>query len=302
MEESRVKLGDEVQAAQLKSRPVVALESAIITHGLPRPLNLETARLAEATVRQEGAVPATIAVLHGVPRVGLSDAELQELAQNDGAVKASSRDLGTALARRRTAGTTVAATMRLAHRAGIGVFATGGIGGVHRGAAETWDVSADLTELARTPLAVVCAGAKSILDLPRTLEVLETQSVPVVGYGTDEFPAFYVRSSGLSLAARVDSPQEAAALCREHWSCGGAGIVLAQPLDAALALKPDEFGVALAEAEMQAGAENVRGPALTPFLLARLAEITGGRTLRANQALVVANARLAAQVARALVE
>jgi pseudouridine-5'-phosphate glycosidase len=302
MEESRVKLSAEVHAAQFHGRPVVALESAIITHGLPRPLNLETARLAEAAVRQEGAVPATIAVLQGVPRAGLSDTELQELAQNDGAVKASSRDLGMALARRRTAGTTVAATMRLAHWARIRAFATGGIGGVHRGATETWDVSADLPELARTPVAVVCAGAKSILDLPRTLEVLETQSVPVVGYGTDEFPAFYVRSSGLLLAARVDSPQEAAALCREHWSCGGAGIVLAQPLDVALALEPNEFGAALAEAERQAAAENVRGPALTPFLLARLAEITGGRTLRANQALVVANARLAAQVARALVE
>jgi pseudouridine-5'-phosphate glycosidase len=180
------------------------------------------------------------------------------------------------------------------------VFATGGIGGVHRGATQTWDVSADLAELARTPVAVVCAGAKSILDLPRTLEVLETLSVPVVGYGTDEFPAFFVRSSGLPLPARVDSPDQAAALLAAHWSLGGAGAVLAQPLGAAAALGADEFEAALAEAERQAAAQGVRGPALTPFLLARLAEITGGRTLRANQALVLANARLAARVALAL--
>jgi pseudouridine-5'-phosphate glycosidase len=190
--------------------------------------------------------------------------------------------------------------MRLAHRAGIRLFATGGIGGVHRGAAETWDVSADLAELARTPVAVVCAGAKSILDLPRTLEVLETLAVPVVGYGTQEFPAFYVRSSGLALGARADSPSEAARLLVEHWSLGGAGIVLAEPLAAAAALDRDDFEAALAEADRQAAAQGVRGPALTPFLLARLAEITGGRTLKANRALILANARLAAQVARAL--
>jgi pseudouridine-5'-phosphate glycosidase len=287
-----------VAAALRDGRPVVALESTLIAHGLPRPLNLETARLAESVVHQEGAVPATIAVLRGVPTAGVSDAEIHELAESDGVLKASSRDLGRATAQKRTAATTVAATMRLAHRAGIKLFATGGIGGVHRGAAETWDVSADLTELAHTPVAVVCAGAKSVLDLPRTLEVLETYSVPVVGYGTDEFPAFYVRSSGLPVPARVDSPEEAAVLCRDHWSLGGAGLVLTQPLDAAAALEPGELAAALAEAERQAVAQGVRGPALTPFLLARLAEITGGRTLRANQALIVANARLAARVAR----
>ncbi|HKI38315.1 MAG TPA: pseudouridine-5'-phosphate glycosidase [Gemmataceae bacterium] len=289
----------EVAAALRDSRPVVALESTLIAHGLPRPLNLETARLAEDVVRQEGGVPATIAVLRGVPTIGLGAAELQELAEADGVLKASTRDLATAVAKKRTAATTVAATMWLAHRAGIKVFATGGIGGVHRGAAETGDVSADLTELARTPVAVVCAGAKSILDLPRTLEMLETLSVPVVGYETDEFPAFYVRSSGLPLPARVDSPDEAAALLSAHWALGRAGVVLARPLDT-LALGWEEFEAALAEAERQAARQGVRGPALTPFLLARLAEITGGRTLRANQALIVANARLAAQVARAL--
>jgi pseudouridylate synthase len=290
----------EVAAALRDGRPVVALESTLIAHGLPRPLNLDTARRAEAVVRQEGAVPATIAVLRGVPTIGLTDVELQGLAGADGVLKASSRDLAVVVAQKRTAATTVAATMRLAERAGIRVFATGGIGGVHRGAAQTWDVSADLGELARTPVAVVCAGAKSILDLPRTLEVLETLSVPVVGYCTDDFPAFYVRSSGLPLAARVDSPAEAAALLAARWALGGAGVVLAQPLGAAAALELEDFETALTEAERQAAAQGVRGPALTPFLLARLAEITGGRTLRANQALIVANARLAAQVAGAL--
>jgi pseudouridine-5'-phosphate glycosidase len=290
----------EVASARRDGRPVVALESTLIAHGLPRPLNLETARAAEAAVRAEGAVPATIAVLRGVPTVGLSDGELQALAGADGVLKASSRDLAAAVAQKRTAATTVAATMLLAHRAGVRVFATGGIGGVHRGLAETWDVSADLAELARTPVAVVCAGAKSILDLRRTLEVLETMAVPVVGYGTDEFPAFYVGSSGLPLTARVDSSAEAAALLAARWALGGAGVVLAQPLGAGLALESAEFETALAEAESRAAARGVSGPELTPFLLARLAEITGGRTLTANRALIVANAQLAARIARAL--
>jgi pseudouridine-5'-phosphate glycosidase len=295
-----LKISPEVAGAKSKGRPVVALESTLIAHGLPRPLNLETARLAEAAVREEGAVPATIAVMRGVPTAGLSDDELRELAESDDVMKASSRDLAIAIAQRRTAATTVAATMRLAFVANIKVFATGGIGGVHRGAAETWDVSADLAALARNPVAVVCAGAKSILDLPRTLEVLETLSVPVVGYGTDEFPAFYVRSSGLRLTARADTPEEAADICRSHWKLFDNGLVLAQPVDAAAALRAEDFETAFAEAERQAAANGVRGPALTPFLLGRLAEITEGRSLRANQALIVANARLAARVATAL--
>jgi pseudouridine-5'-phosphate glycosidase len=298
--EPRVRVQGEVRRALREGRPVVALESSIISHGLPRPFNLETARLVEAAVREEGAVPATVAVMSGVAHLGLSERQLQELAETDGVMKASSRDLAAAVARKRTAATTVAATLRLVAHHGIMVFATGGIGGVHRGAAETWDVSADLNELARRSVAVVCAGAKSILDLPRTLEVLETLSVPVVGYGTDEFPAFYVRSSGLRPSARADTPEEAAALCREHWRLSGQGVVLAQPVDAAAALEPGEFKAALAEAERQAAAMAVRGPELTPFLLAQLAVLTGGRTLRANQALVVANARLAARVAAAL--
>ncbi len=300
MKPEGIRCGADVAAARARGGAVVALESTLIAHGLPWPLNLETARLAEATVRDEGAVPATIAVMRGVPTAGLTDDELRELAQGAGVLKASSRDLAVAVAQRRTAATTVAATMRLAVGAGIDVFATGGLGGVHRGATETWDVSADLTALSHEPVAVVCAGAKSVLDLPRTLEVLETLAVPVVGYGTDEFPAFYVPSSGLRLAARADRPEQAADICRAHWSLSGKGVVLAQPIDPAAALGADEFETAFAEAERRAAAADIRGPALTPFLLARLAEITGGRSLRANQALIVANARLAARLAKAL--
>jgi pseudouridine-5'-phosphate glycosidase len=287
----------EVDDALRTGQPVVALESTLIAHGLPWPLNLETGRAAEAAVRAEGAVPATIAVWRGRPTVGLTEAELEELAQSENVLKASRRDLAPAIFQARTAATTVAGTMFLAHHAGIRVFATGGIGGVHRGTEHTWDVSADLVELARTPVAVVCAGAKSILDLPRTLEVLETQGVPVVGYGTSEFPAFYLRSSGEPVNVRVDSPREAATLLATHWELDGGGVVLAQPLPAEVALAAVELESALARAEEQARAAGVRGRALTPFLLARLAELTDGHTLRANRALVVANARLAAQVA-----
>jgi pseudouridylate synthase len=289
----------EVAEAVKVGRPVVALESTLIAHGLPWPLNLETAQAAEAAVREEGAVPATIAVCRGRPTVGLSEDELEELSQSQEVLKASRRDLAIAVAQKRTASTTVAATMFLAHQAGIRLFATGGIGGAHR-EANPWDISADLVELARTPVAVVCAGAKSILDIPRTLEILETQGVPVVGYGTDEFPAFYVQTSGEPVTARVNTPREAAELIETHWRLGGAGIVLAQPVLAQVALEPDEFTVALTTAERQAVGVGVRGKELTPFLLGRLAEITRGQTLRANHALVISNARLAAQVATAL--
>jgi pseudouridine-5'-phosphate glycosidase len=291
-----------VAAALAAGRPVVALESTLIAHGLPRPLNLETALAAEAAVRAGGAVPATIAVWHGRPAVGLGRAELEALAQGGDVLKASRRDLAAAVAGGRTAATTVAATMFLAHQAGIRLFATGGIGGAHRGDGRPWDVSADLGELARTPVAVVCAGAKSILDIPRTLEILETEGVPVLGFGTEDFPAFYLHSSGEAVSSRVDTPGQAAALLAAHWQMGGAGVVLAQSLAEEVALEPGEFAAALARAEQLAEAAGVRGPALTPFLLARLAEITQGKTLRANRALVLANARLAAQVAGALAE
>jgi pseudouridine-5'-phosphate glycosidase len=296
-----VQCGPEVAAALRQGRPVVALESTLIAHGLPWPTNLETARAAEEAVCAEGAVPATVAVWHGRPTAGLDAEQVEYLARAEGVRKASRRDLAAAVAQGACAATTVAATMALAHVVGIRVFATGGIGGVHpRAPGEPEDVSADLYELARTPVAVVCAGAKSILDLPATLEVLETLGVPVVGYATETFPAFYVASSGLPVSARVESPAEAAALLRAHWALGGAGVVLAQPLPAAEAVDAGLMVVALKEAHAEAAARGVRGAALTPFLLARLAERTHGRTLRANQALIVANARLAARVAAAL--
>ncbi len=293
-------LHPEVDEAVREGRPVVALESTLIAHGLPWPVNLETARAAERAVRAEGAVPATVAVWQGRPKVGLREGELEGLARSHGVLKASRRDLGLAIAQRRTAATTVAATMFLAHLAGIRLFATGGIGGAHRDTGQPWDISADLLELARTPVAVVCAGAKSILDIPRTLEILETQGVPVVGYGTEEFPAFYMRSSGEPVSARVDTPREAADLLRAHWTLQGGGVVLAQPMPEERSLPPDEFERALAEVEGRAAGAGVRGKELTPFLLARLAEVTRGKTLEVNQALVLANARLAAQVAREL--
>jgi pseudouridine-5'-phosphate glycosidase len=289
----------EVADAIRQRQPVVALESTLISHGLPWPWNLETAHLAEAAVRSEGAVPATIAVIEGRPTVGLSVDELRRLAQSQNVIKASRRDLACAVARRLTAATTVAATMLLAHQAGIRLFATGGIGGAHRDT-HPWDISADLTELAKTPVAVVCAGAKSILDIPRTLEILETQSVPVVGFGTDQFPAFFIPTSGEPIQSRVDTAEQAAELLRVHWQLGGAGIVVAQPVDPNVALQPDAFLHALSSAEHEAMGVGIRGKQLTPFLLGRLAEITGGQTLKANHALVIANARLAARIAHEL--
>ena len=291
-------VSDEVRAAVVSRRPVVALESTLIAHGLPWPVNLETARESEAVVRAGGAVPATIAVLDGVPTVGLSAAQLERLAQAPGVRKASRRDLAAAVALKQTAATTVSATMALAHAAGVRVFATGGLGGAHRGD-EAFDISADLTELARTPVLVVCAGAKSILHLPRTLEILETLGVPVVGYRTDAFPTFYVRdhSPPLPVSARVDSAGEAAALFAAHTRMGGAGVVLAQPCPEACAVTPAEFAAWLAEAERVATAAGVTGARVTPFLLARIAELSGGGTLAANRALIVANARLATAVA-----
>jgi pseudouridylate synthase len=289
----------DVAAAVRRGQPVVALESTLIAHGLPWPLNLETAHGAEEAVRRAGALPATIAVMAGRAKIGLDDADLRMLAQGEDILKASRRDLASAIVQGRTAATTVAATMLLAHLAGIRIFATGGIGGAHR-EGHPWDISADLDELARTPVAVVCAGAKSILDIPRTLEILETQGVPVLGYGTDEFPAFYVHSSGEPVTARVDTPREAAAICRVHWALGGAGLVLAQPVGKHIALDSQSFNTALASAEQLASADGVRGKELTPFLLKRLAEITAGQTLTVNHALVIANASLAGHVACAL--
>jgi pseudouridine-5'-phosphate glycosidase len=287
-----------VAAALADRRAVVALESTIITHGMPWPRNLETARGVEAAVRAEGATPATIAVLDGVIHVGLTDAALETIAGREGAAKASRRDLPAVVARRGTAGTTVAATMFLAARAGIPIFATGGIGGAHRGAEHTLDISADLIELGRSPVAVVCAGAKSILDIPKTLEVLETQGVPVVGYGTDRFPAFYARDSGERLEHRFDSPADLAALLAAHRALGlPGGILIANPVPEADALPGAEIEAIIARAVAEAAAQGVARKDVTPFLLARIVELTGGRSLAANIALILNNARLAAQIA-----
>lgn len=294
--EQSLAIGPEITQALNAGRPVVALESALITHGLPRPLNLEVAREMEEAVRQEGAVPATVAVLDGRPWVGLSPEQMERLASEPSPAKISLRDLPVAVARGATGGTTVAATMHLAYRAGLRVFATGGIGGVHRGHPE--DVSADLPALASIPMVVVCAGAKAILDLPRTLEMLETLGVPVVGYRTDTFPAFTSPTSGLPLSLRADSPEEVAAMARARDALGlRAALLVAVPVpeDAAIPWKEAEAEIEAAVAEAER--EGIRGPALTPYLLSRLAQQTDGRSLRANRALLVQNARIAACIA-----
>jgi pseudouridine-5'-phosphate glycosidase len=295
---SWVEVHPEVESALRQGRPVVALESAVITHGLPRPCNLQTARQVEEAVRSEGAVAATIAVIQGRPTVGLSDIQLEEIATSQQVKKLSRRDLPSAIVHGQSGGTTVAGTLFLAHAAGIRVLATGGIGGVHPAEGNRLDVSADLIELSRTPVAVVCAGAKTILDIPQTLEALEALGVPVIGYGTDEFPGFFLQSSGLPVPVRVDSVPDAAGLLTVHWQMNGAGAVLAQPVAADVALTREEFSSAMAVAGRQASEHGIRGNQRTPFLLARIAELTGEKTIRANVALLVANARLAARLAQ----
>jgi len=287
-------------ASQIASRgPVVALESTVIAHGLPRPINLETARGMENEVRGAGAVPATIALADGAAIVGAGDALLTRLATEDGVQKVSLRDIAPVLARRALGATTVAATVEIAARAGIAVIATGGIGGVHRGAERSFDESADLESIARSPVCVVCAGAKLVLDLALTLERLETLGVPVIGFGTDELPAFYVRSSGLRLPHRADDALAVARIAREQLS-RGAGMVVAVPIAAADALDRREAEVEVARAVASADKQGVRGAALTPFLLASLGDATSGRSLRANVSLLRQNARVAAQIALAL--
>ena len=293
----------DVAAALDAGAPVVALESTIITHGMPYPENLRTARDVEAAIRAEGAVPATIAVVAGRIKVGLAEDALDALARAEGVVKASSRDLAVALVRGQSAGTTVSCTMRIAALAGIAVFATGGVGGVHRGAEDTFDISADLIELARTPVAVVCAGVKSILDIPKTLEVLETHRVPVVAHGTDRFPAFFARDSGEAADHRLDTPAEIAAAIRWNDRLGlGTGMLIANPVPEADALSPEEIDGIIDAAIRAAEAQGVTRKALTPFLLDRINRDSGGRSLRANIALVLNNARLAARIAIALAE
>ena len=298
---SLLSIAPEVSAALAAGHPVVALESTIISHGMPYPQNLEMARRVEAIIREEGAVPATIAVADGRIHVGLDEALLERLATAKDVAKLSRRDMGAILASGGLGATTVAATMIAAHLAGIRVFATGGIGGVHRGAETSFDISADLEELARTPVAVVCAGAKSILDLPKTLEYLETRGVPVIGYGTDTLPAFFCRSSGLALALRRDTPEEVAALLAAQSTLGfPAGAVIANPIPEAHAMPEAEIDAVIASALADADREGIAGKAVTPYLLARIVALTEGRSLIANIALVEHNARVGARIAKAL--
>jgi pseudouridine-5'-phosphate glycosidase len=295
-------LSDEVRQALAAGRPVVALESSLIAQGLPAPHNLETALAAEAEVRARGAVPATTLIAEGRVVVGADRALLERLADPASRpAKAASRDLGPLLASRMLAATTVSATMRGAHAAGIAIMATGGIGGVHRGAERSFDVSSDIDELAATPVAVVCSGAKAILDLPATLELLETRRVAVIGLRTSEMPAFYSVTSGLPLAHRVDSAAAAAELIAAHRSLPGVGgLLLVQPPPAEVAIPADAVEGWISAALDAAAAAGVRGAALTPYVLSHVVEASGGRALRANIGLIVANAGAAAEVAVAL--
>ena len=293
-----------VKAALLAGEPVVALESTIISHGMPYPQNVETALQVEAAIRDAGAVPATIAVIGGKLKAGLTASEIEYLGKKGPAVtKASRRDLPVLVARGADGACTVATTMIIAHLAGISVFATGGIGGVHRGAETTMDISADLEELGRTPVLVVCAGAKAILDLGLTLEYLETKGVPVIGYGTEELPAVYTRTSGFKVDYRLDTPEEIAAAFRAQQEMRlGGGMLVTNPIPEEYSMDPARINAAIDEAVADARRLGIHGKETTPYLLARVKELTGGDSLAANIQLVLNNARLAANIARALVK
>ncbi|MFF2320061.1 pseudouridine-5'-phosphate glycosidase [Agrobacterium sp. NPDC058088] len=291
----------EVAAAKQRGAPIVALESTIITHGMPYPGNIEMAESVEQIIRDQGAVPATIAVIHGTLHIGLEKDQLEALAQTTDAMKVSRADIAFAIAERRTGATTVAATMIAAARAGIRVFATGGIGGVHKGAEETFDISADLTELAKTGVIVVCAGAKAILDIPKTLEVLETNGVPVVTFGSEEFPAFWSRSSGLASPLSLNSPAAIAnfQVTREQLGIDG-GMLVANPVPEADEIPREEMEIYINRAISHAERDEVTGKAVTPYLLGDIFRLTDGRSLETNIALVRNNAQLAAEIAVAL--
>lgn len=294
-----LEVSPEVADALVAGRPVVALESAVITHGLPQPINLELARQMQKEIQSEGVQPATVAVLKGKVHVGVSSEELEQLALADDVHKISRRDLSATAARYLSGGTTVAATMIAAQAAGVSVFATGGIGGVHRG--DAGDVSADLPELARTSVVVVCSGAKSILDLPRTLEWLETAGVPVIGWKTREFPAFFSRESGLHLNLEVNSASEAAAIVRAHWRMDlESGLLFCAPCPEKVDLSLEAVEEVLSQAEDDAKSAGITGKDLTPYLLDRISLLTDGKSLRANLALLRNNARIAATIAKAL--
>lgn len=295
-------IAPEVKKALDEGRPVVALESTIISHGMPYPQNVETALRVERTIRENGAVPATIAIIGGRLKAGLSEAEIEHLGRKGrGVAKASRRDLPVLVARGEDGATTVTTTMIIASMAGIKVFATGGIGGVHRGAETTMDISADLEELAHTPVMVVCAGAKAILDLGLTLEYLETKGVPVIGYGTDELPAFYTRRSGFKVDYRIDTPEELAEAFSASLQMGlGGGMLVTNPIPEEYSMDFDRINAAIDQAVAEANEKGIRGKETTPFLLARVSEITGGDSLASNIQLVLNNARLAARTAACL--
>lgn len=291
-------LTDEVRQALSERRPVVALESTIISHGMPYPKNVQTAREVEQIIRDQGAVPATVAILHGMPRIGLSDDELDLLGSDDHVRKVSIRDLPSVIAGGEHGATTVASTMRLASLAGIRVFVTGGLGGVHRGAQDSMDISADLTELSLTDVAVVSAGVKSLLDIGRTLEVLETLGVPVVTIGSDDFPSFYSRSSGFASPLRMETAAEVAAALRVKWDLGLAGgMVVANPIPAADEIPQAQISILIERAIREAQQQGISGAAITPYLLGRIVELSDGESLRANIALVKHNAELGAAIA-----
>ena len=303
MKHPNFQLSPEITRALSMGAPIVALESTVITHGLPHPQNLELARDMEKQVRENGATPATIALLDGKIRIGLSDLELIRLSESDstlptgGFAKVSHRDFATAIVKKLNGGTTVAGTMYAANMAGIKVFATGGIGGVHKESA--FDISTDLRSLAEIPTIVVCAGAKAILDLPATLEYLETMGVPVIGYKTDEFPAFYSRESGLGVSARLDSPEEVAEFAKAHWNLGmRSGILVTNPIPETESISKSKLEPIIAKASAEAIEQGIHGQKLTPFLLNRIGELTKGKSLKANLALLLNNARLAAEIAK----
>ena len=289
----------EIARALQTNIPIVALESTVITHGLPHPQNIQLARDMEAAIRGEGATPAIIALINGKIRIGLSDEELVQLAEAKSPLKVSHRDFATAIIKKVSGGTTVAGTMLAAHQAGIKVFATGGIGGVHK--ENSFDVSTDLRALAEISMIVVCAGAKAILDLPATLEHLETMGVPVVGYQTDKFPEFYSRDGNLDVSVRLDSAQEIAEFAPAHWSLGlRSAVLVTNPIPVTDAIPKSEMEPIISQASKEAKEKNIRGQALTPFLLQRISELTNERSLRANLALLLNNARLAAQISKAM--
>jgi len=299
MDTVTITISHEIRDGNRSGKPTVALESTVLTHGLPRPQNLQLARDMELAVRENGAQPATVAFLDGNLHIGLSDLELERLANEQNVLKVGPRDYATVKVKKACGGTTVAGTMLACRHAGIQVFATGGIGGVHREA--PFDISADLQALATIPMIVVCAGAKAILDLPATLEYLETMSVPVVGFGTDEFPAFYSRESGLDVSVRLDTPQEIFDFAKAHWSTGlQSAVLVANPVPLTEAIPNSEMEPFIAQANREAHEQGIHGQQLTPFLLQRIAELTKGKSMQSNLALLLNNARLAARIAVSL--